>query len=390
MKKIVFLYTHPIQYFTPLQQTIHEKGKFKSKVLYCEDTSKGYYDREFGRDITWDSPLTEGYEFKVLKKSFISRAGSFFRFTNFGISSFLHADSTDILVVHGWSYFTALYAILLAKARGIKIWLRAESPLVHEKSRSKFSLILRDIIFKQFFKLIDGFLVIGKQNEMFYMQYGVNPSKFIAAPYSVNNNYFRSQADRLIPQKATLRAQKKIPVHSKVVLYSGKLIDKKRPLDLLRAFQSLDKDLGAFLVFVGDGELRKELELLIQKANISNVLITGFINQSAIPEYYAIADVFVMCSGYGETWGLSTNEAMSFGLPIVVSDMTGNFSDLVNGNGYVFKTGDVNDLSHKLRKLLSASESEIEYMKARSLEIIKNYSYDQVVESLNNKISAAN
>jgi len=41
--------------------------------------------------------------------------------------------------------------------------------------------------------------------------------------------------------------------------------------------------------------------------------LTGFINQSSIPSYYAVGDVFSLCAltWEGETWGLSINEAMS-------------------------------------------------------------------------------
>ncbi len=69
---------------------------------------------------------------------------------------------------------------------------------------------------------------------------------------------------------------------------------------------------------------------------MENVHLTGFINQSVIPKYYAIGDAFVMCSQEGETWGLSVNEAMNFALPIVVSDMVGCSEDLVEEgqNGY--------------------------------------------------------
>ena len=46
-----------------------------------------------------------------------------------------------------------------------------------------------------------------------------------------------------------------------------------------------------------------------------------------------------MASSFGETWGLSVNEAMNFKLPIVVSNLTGSSSDLVcsNKNGYTFE-----------------------------------------------------
>src|SRR5207244_8617547 len=140
--------------------------------------------------------------------------------------------------------------------------------------------------------------------------------------------------------------------NEKIILYSGKYINKKRPLDVLKAFMALNKP-DYWLIMVGEGELRKEMEALIRDNNVRNVILTGFVNQSVIPEYYAISDVFVMCSDIGETWGLSVNEAMNFNLPVVISDLTGCSYDLVYDgiNGYTYKTGDVNDLAVKLRMI---------------------------------------
>ena len=185
-----------------------------------------------------------------------------------------------------------------------------------------------------------------------------------------------------MPKKEELRKELGIPLSNQVILYSGKLISKKRPLDLLKAFSQLPINTNAFLVFVGDGELRKELETFINEYSIKNVLITGFINQSQIPKYYAIADVFVMCSDVGETWGLSTNEAMNFGLPIVISDRTGNYSDLVDGNGFVFEMGNIEDLLSKITPILKLNPHGVSLFKEKSLEKIKGYSYNIIVENL--------
>ena len=158
-------------------------------------------------------------------------------------------------------------------------------------------------------------------------------------------------------------------------------------MDLLTAFKRIDNQLKPLLIYLGDGEIRSEMEGIIYKEKVDNVWITGFINQSVIPEYYAIADVFVMCSGAGETWGLATNEAMNFGLPVVISDRTGNFSDLVDGNGEIFSTGSVVELADKLSGILSSSAEETLYMKERSVQIINNYSYDRIISSLNAKVN---
>lgn len=45
---------------------------------------------------------------------------------------------------------------------------------------------------------------------------------------------------------------------------------------------------------MGDGELRTIIEEEINAEDVKNVLITGFINQSEISNYYALADLFVL------------------------------------------------------------------------------------------------
>jgi glycosyltransferase involved in cell wall biosynthesis len=104
---------------------------------------------------------------------------------------------------------------------------------------------------------------------------------------------------------------------------------------------------------VGEGELRKEMEQFIADNQLVQVILTGFVNQSQVSEYYAISDVFVMCSTIGKP-GAVVNEAMNFGLPVVISDITGCSDDMViNGdNGYIFKTGDSDQLALKLEAVL--------------------------------------
>ncbi|MEL6717740.1 MAG: glycosyltransferase, partial [Bacteroidota bacterium] len=100
------------------------------------------------------------------------------------------------------------------------------------------------------------------------------------------------------------------------------------------------------------------------------------------------ADLFVMCSQEGETWGLSTNEAMNFALPLVLSDLTGSSSDLVveGKNGYVFPTGKVEALREKLELMLSFSDEKLLEMGAFSKQLIPKYSYDTIVKELASKL----
>ena len=137
---------------------------------------------------------------------------------------------------------------------------------------------------------------------------------------------------------------------------------------------------------VGEGELRHEMEDFIQNHSLADrVLLTGFINQSQMPYYYLTADVYVMCSGLGETWGLSVNEAMNVGLPVIVSDSCGSAYDLVKDgiNGKVFETGNIENLRTSIESFLYKNKTEREEIKKVSLEILDRYSYKTIIENIN-------
>ena len=160
----------------------------------------------------------------------------------------------------------------------------------------------------------------------------------------------------------------------------------KRPLDLLEAFKMLNNP-DYLLIFVGEGKLRKQMEDYVKQNGLQNVLLTGFVNQSQISKYYAIANVFVMCSEM-ETWGLSLNEAMNFELPVVISSTCGSSFDLVKDgvNGYIFQKSDVNELAKKIESVL-LSEENLRKMGKESLEIINQYSIDVIVENIKKQIN---
>ena len=171
-----------------------------------------------------------------------------------------------------------------------------------------------------------------------------------------------------------------------VILFMGKLIEKKRPLDLLKAYEFLNSKfhiLNSSLLFVGDGVLRLELEKYVKDNNLKNVYFAGFKNQTELPKYYTLADILVLPSGAGETWGLAVNEAMCFSLPIIVSDVVGCGPDLVknNDNGFIFPVGDVGSLASCLKDLIDDSAKRKSFGE-KSLGIIKQYTFEKDIEGI--------
>ncbi|MEY3051121.1 MAG: hypothetical protein RLY31_906 [Bacteroidota bacterium] len=389
MTNIIYLNSHPIQYFAPLYREMAAHPSIALTVLYCSRHGlDGEKDREFGVDVKWDLPVLEGYRAVFLQNKAISRAGiySFWGLFNPAVVGFLRRAPKSVVIVHGWGYLTHLLTLVAARLTGHTVCLRGESPDIHERCRSGRSLFLRRWVFGRIlFRLPHRFLYIGNQNRLFYKRYGVPDDRLAFAPYAVDNGRFAADHSRLAVRREACRAALGIPIRKKVLLFSGKYIGKKRPMDLLAAFDRCRLRSQAFLVMVGDGALRPEMEAYIEGAGLSSsVLLTGFVNQGVIAEYYACADVFVMCSGEGETWGLSTNEAMNFHLPLILSDMTGSAADLVEEgvNGYTFPTGDVAALSDRLDTLLGLSSAERSVMGLASARRVATYSYQSIIRAL--------
>lgn len=383
MKDVIFINSHPIQYFAPMYKHMNESG-VKTKAWYCSDESiRGGLDKQFGVDVKWDIPLLEGYESVFLKNYSWkpSHTAGFFGLMNLGVILRLFRIPKSVIVVHGWNYCTHFFVILLGKLKGHTICLRCEMPQKQEVLKTGLKMSIKRVLLKYLiFPRVNYFLYIGSQNRLFYKSYGISDDQLVFCPYSVDDKRFRKENLELQPVINQLKEKLGIPANDKVILYSGKYMEKKRPMDLLRAFNILNNN-SCWLIMVGEGELRKEMEQYITGNNLSKVILTGFVNQSQVAEYYAISNVFVMCSTIGETWGLSVNEAMNFELPVIISDLTGCSEDMVkNGyNGLHFKTGDYNELAMKLEDVLIKNTlSRV----TNPLSIVDIHSYTTVTENI--------
>lgn len=381
---ISFFLSHPIQYFSPfLKEAARE---LNLSVYYFSDSSiRGGKDRGFGRHIKWDIPLLEGYAYTFLKNYSFSKSpdNRSLDLINPGILSVIFSRKGKIFIVNDWSYLTTLFLILLSPLAGKKVWLRVESNYsIESKSspvkRALKNLFLRHFLFKYF---IDKHLVIGKGNRRFLAHYGVPERKMIYTPYSVDNSFFSARFQSFQPGIHDLKSRFGIARDNVVIVFSGKLIHRKRPMDLLKAFQQLDHP-GTSLLFIGDGELRKEMEDFIGAHQLSNVRILGFVNQAGISEVYAMGDIFVLCSEE-DTWGLVVNEAMNFHMPVLVSNGVGCAEDLVieDETGYVFEKGNVLQLANCLAKLVGDPQKR-KAMGESAARKVADYNYHTGIKNI--------
>jgi len=384
MKSIACFFSHPIQYFAPMLREIAAKDELR--VYYYSDASlRGAKDIDFGVAVKWDTDLLGGYESSFIKN--YSRRGKLDNnlgdAVNPGVFAALRRQKNAVVWVNGWSYASDLMTMLAAFFLRRPLWLRADNPLLLEKKKSAGTRWLKKILLKHFlFPLfVDRCLYVGKESRLFFEYYGIKPAQLLFTPHSVDNTAFSAAADRYKADLYILKQELQLPPDKKIILFAGKYAPVKRPMDLLKAFELLNRPDYA-LVMVGEGQLRSEMEAYIRGKELSSVFLTGFVNQSQISAWYAVADVFVLCSE-SETWGLVINEVMNFAKPVVVSDTCGCISDLVESgsNGYTFPKGDITALAGRISAVLDNDAFAVQAGK-RSREIISGYSVEKIAANI--------
>jgi glycosyltransferase involved in cell wall biosynthesis len=129
------------------------------------------------------------------------------------------------------------------------------------------------------------------------------------------------------PEQGTFRRRLGIAKEAKIVLFLGRLSEKKSPELLLKAFASLSRETGEnlHLVFAGpdEGDMKSRLAAMaLQLGAGSQVLFTGPIFGLEKWAAYRDADVFVLPS-QNENFGNTAAEAMASGTPVVVTEQCG-------------------------------------------------------------------
>ena len=127
-------------------------------------------------------------------------------------------------------------------------------------------------------------------------------------------------------------------------LFIGRLIPLKNLEFLIRVFNQLQKP----LTIVGTGVLEEYLKSI----SSSNITLTGFVNNDVIHELYTSHDLFILPS-ISETWGLVVEEAIYFGLPVLVSESVGCQQEMViqPNTGCIFTPTDENSLLEAIEKI---------------------------------------
>ena len=399
--KLAYVVSHPIQYQVPLLRRIAREPDIELTVLYGSDFSvKGYKDDGFLVDVKWDLPLLDGYRHEFLPTLRDIGTQTVTSPLNYGFFSRLRGRDGqrgyDLLWVHGYSMVNSMAAMVAAKALGIPVLMRSDSSL-KDRPRSHSKLAAKRLFFAGLRQFVDGVLVAGTLNEEYWRYSFGDRVPLFRMPYAVDNEYFQRKSAEAVPHRAELQAELGLEPGRPVILFASKLQRRKHCDHLIEAYKTLlgtgSGGVVPYLVVVGDGEMRAELEAAAQ--GLEGVRFCGFRNQSELPRFFDIASVFVLPARH-EPWGLIVNEVMNAGRAVIVTDDVGAHPDLItNGvEGFVYPVGDVGALTEALRTVLG-TPGLAERMGRAGLERISQWSFEgdirglrQAVAELTKKIEA--
>ena len=247
-------------------------------------------------------------------------------------------------------------------------WELFEKFLPHLLSRISFNLIKRISVF--FYNRCDEIFVPYHELRDYLKKQGVK-TKINVARLGVDIEKFSPAKD-----KKSYKKKLEIDPEKKVIGYVGRISKEKNITLLLKAFGHLKERNDVYLLVVGDGPEDQIKEF----KNTENCMITGFVNN--VEQYLKAMDVFVMPS-LTETTSLATLEAMSCGIPVIVTKVGFIKSYVIkNYNGIFFPRNDAKMLAMKISKLLDHEETRTKLGKNARKTVAYSFSWERSINRI--------
>ena len=304
------------------------------------------------------------YPYKLLFK------GSYDRIPFYKLVTSLSADlimnPSDLVVLPGYhrpEYWVMLLICVLRRRR--RAVFCDSTAFDRKKSRWK------EKAKAMFFRRCDGFFCYGSRSKQYVASYGIDPSKI----YDGCQSAALAHGYEAVAIRAHYAGNSFAADCALRFLYIGRLAEEKGLFDLLEAFARVRQQLpAASLDLVGSGVLEAELRQRAAQLGIASaVTFLGTKTPDDIGQLLMNSAAMILPS-LREPWGLVVNEALSFGCPVVVSDICGCVPELVidGVTGYSFPAGDVGALAQAMTnaQLLSKDRAAVAL---RCLDVIAQF-----------------
>jgi 1,2-diacylglycerol 3-alpha-glucosyltransferase len=357
-------------YRIPVFNALAQHERVDLHVVFLSETDAGLRQwRVYKDEINFSYEVLPSARFRTGRSSLI---------LNWKLRACLKKFAPEAIICGGYNYVASWEALWWAKNRDTELILWSES----NRHDARAGLEWVESLKAYFLSRCDRFVVPGKASSEYLQSLGAEAGTISIAPNAVDNDWFRRQADSVRERESEFRQRLGLP--DRFFLFVGRLVAEKGIFDLLHAYDQLSADARSTvgLVFAGDGLGKAELEWQAQSVNPGTICFPGFLHREDLASLYALAEALILPT-HSDTWGLVVNEAMACGLPIIVTNVAGCSSDLVEDgwNGYVVPAQNPEELSRAM-DALTRDDQLRQKMSARSWHRILDYSPEACADGL--------
>ena len=356
---LVVLTNIPTPYRTAFFDALAEAAACAGKrfhVLYCAKTEPGRH---------WPyEPAKMKHAHTVLRGFHPSLTG-IHAHLNPGVLAELNLLKPDTLLVAGsWNTPTMLIA-------GLNIYSPPPRRFFWSEGHADAALHKTGLIAwlrRRMYRTFDGFAVPNAKSADWALSQAGGPRPIVILPNAIDAKFFARPSGGA---RAESRRALGLEAEGRVLVQVSALTGRKGVLELAKEFLALPsaERREAKLVFVGDGELRPQLESLAAKSS-GALRVLGQLPPEEVRRVLWASDAFILNTRLDPN-PLSAIEAAAAGLPIVMSAAAGNIHEVVETPNAGFVIRDPSDPSEALRSVLAASDQELAEMGARAAEVAR-------------------
>ena len=332
------------------------------KVYYCAE-------RESDRD--WEVKFSETYDYELLPG----------KTWNFGkrklhynptFASRIAADNIDVMIVGEWCNPTVMLAPFWLRSRGTPRILWSGSTALEQ---GKFRILtepIKRLIVAQY----EGYVNYTRKASDYVQSLGAPADKTTVAPVTIDTDFFYAESQRLrVGQgRDMLRDKYGIREDDLSVFFVGQMIYRKGVDLLIDAVAKLGLGRPVKVHLAGNGpEMDAFKERAIATGLDDDFVFHGHCSQDKLVELYVACDLFTLPSRQ-EPSGNVINEAMTTGLPVVVSSQVGCDCVADSKTGLVFESGNVDSYLKSLREILSNDAKRKEMGRAAQVDLLTKFS----------------
>jgi glycosyltransferase involved in cell wall biosynthesis len=346
LPRVAIVFSHPVQNFCPMFRFLAESGSVEPHVFFA--TGPQTWDEAFGQSVEFGTEE----DLACVSHTFLSEGhvdDADRQLSRHQVWKSLSDFDPDVVVIYGFfrriSRLSWWWALL---KRCPRVYIsdsedRGEKGLVVLR-------VLRRPLEAVVLATMTRFFAAGIANEEFYLRRLVSRKRIVRVPFSINRRLYDSSPTAAESREASRKA---FGLDGRIVLLTcGKLIERKRQADVIRAISSSGQN-NLVLLVVGSGPKEYQLRSLAKELDV-DIRFAGFVSPQRLPSLYRAADVYVHPSSH-DPHPLAVSEAIFMGLPVIVSDRTGSWGDdddVRHGvNGFVHPMADIGALARFIKQL---------------------------------------